>query len=1225
MASRMFVWVSKVRPARALPVLLAMALVFVHLPLFSQASQSAIQGAVYDQTHAVIAGATVTVTDVARGAARNLTTDSAGQYGANDLVPGKYTVRVEAKGFQALEQSNVTLEVGQTIRVDVTLMPGEQTQTITVSSEAPAIDTTDAQFGGTVNNDLVNALPLNGRNFQRLVQLHPGVVTLAGNGTGTGQVTNGRRTGDDLYRVEGITTVAQSAGLTGVLNGSYRSGDSSSLLPIDAIQEFNTEQNPKAQEGWKEGSTISIAVKSGTNALHGSAYVFGRDTEATDAGNAFPLPGHTSPSITPATLEQFGGSAGGRIIKDKLFWFASYEGLRDALGDTVVNTIPTDISTGNATTSMVDACLALGPAKINALSAQLAGITNTTTCTIAPSSSSFENLFPYNPTSSTLFNPPLTTNGPLNNGVFKADYIPGPHHHINGTVFVAKSVQFVNQTSGELLPQWELNLSDNVYMYTGSWTWVPNSTWVNDVRLGTAYFDNSTLLADRNMLPSDAYPAGYGFPTGVTNRALGGLPNLTFSGFTGFLGSGTRGPSERGPEGNIDLVDNVSYLHGKHAFKFGFEYVDILFDQNPTDQAEGQIKFSSLQNFLQGKTNGGTILVGNPLTSFRSHWYAGYFQDDWRLTPKVTLNLGLRYEYYGAPFEKNNYFGNFNPNVNPLTTSPIQQVGPGEPFPTLYSPDKFDFSPRVGVAWDVKGNGKTVVRSAVSVMSDYQNMQGTVGLAPFGASIPDIGLNLAGTVINAHTPDQLSFGKGALDSGVACNNVGSCGWNQTGPVFPITTAIQCTDAVPCTVQAVATKLPQPRAVEWTLDIERAITNNLTLDVAYVGNHGYNEEYVTDLNQPAIGAGWDTGAVTACLASAPKYGSCTPDTAAEIGQYSNTFKYINYIDQTRSGAVSDYNALQVILQERVSHGLSFLAGYTYSHSLDDAVSYPSVPTTPLLNYANGNADLRNRFTISPSYLVPGVKTPGQMLEGWSVSGLIVAQSGQPWFPTDSNTNDFLGNGEVNNGNPIQSWNFVGPKSAFRATQTAFPCYGPAATAVATSSSTLSGCASIGTSFTTPNAGTAVIAAECMSAAQAAYAPGSTNAQLAVAALNNYGCYVANGGTTVPGGGILTPPAFGTIGDANRNIFRGPNYYNVDLSIGKVWKFKERYSAQFRAEFFNLFNRADFIGVPQQANPSKGLSGQFGCSCSTPDSSTLNPNPVLGSGGPRHIQFGLKLLF
>jgi hypothetical protein len=217
-----------------------MALLWVCLPLFSQSSQSAIEGAVYDQTHAVIAGATVTVTDVARGASRTLTTDSAGEYTAASMIPGEYTVRAVAKGFQTVQQTNVVLQTGQTVRVDLTLMPGEQTQTVTVTSEAPAVDTADAQFGGEVSNNLVNSLPLNGRNFQRLVQLHPGVVIAAGNGTGTGQSTNGRKAGDDLYRVEGIAGIAQTAGLTGVLNGAYRSGDSSSLLPIDAIQEFDT-------------------------------------------------------------------------------------------------------------------------------------------------------------------------------------------------------------------------------------------------------------------------------------------------------------------------------------------------------------------------------------------------------------------------------------------------------------------------------------------------------------------------------------------------------------------------------------------------------------------------------------------------------------------------------------------------------------------------------------------------------------------------------------------------------------------------------------------------------------------------------------------------------------------------------------------------------------------------------------------------------------------------
>ena len=197
---------------------------------------------------------------------------------------------------------------------------------------------------------------MNGRNFQRLIDLHPGVViTTVGAGTGNGDYTNGRKQGDDLYRVEGIATIAQTAGLSGVLNGAYRAGDSSSLVPIDAIQEFSTEQNPKAEDGWKEGSIVSVGVKSGTNSLHGTAYAFGRDASATDAANAF------SQDVTPGTLEQFGATAGGRIIKDKLFWFAGYEGLRDTLGDSTRGHDPVWTSRQLRErpmwlTSMVDAC-----------------------------------------------------------------------------------------------------------------------------------------------------------------------------------------------------------------------------------------------------------------------------------------------------------------------------------------------------------------------------------------------------------------------------------------------------------------------------------------------------------------------------------------------------------------------------------------------------------------------------------------------------------------------------------------------------------------------------------------------------------------------------------------------------------------------------------------------------------------------------------------------------
>jgi hypothetical protein len=387
---------------------------------------------------------------------------------------------------------------------------------------------------------------------------------------------------------------------------------------------------------------------------------------------------------------------------------------------------------------------------------------------------------------------------------------------------------------------------------------------------------------------------------------------------------------------------------------------------------------------------------------------------------------------------------------------------------------------------------------------------------------------------------------------------------------------------------------------------------LTFDVAYVGNHGYDEGIFEDVNQPPIGIGWNTPTVAGgptpaqlCVNSAPLYNNCNVNTAAEVGPYSSKFPYLSEIVLLESKAFSNYDALQLTVNERTSHGLSFLAGYTYAHALDmlgantaNFTPHPTDVNNIRLNYGSGDNDIRHRFTFSPTYLIPGIKSPGEMLEGWSVSGIVTLQSGLPWYPDDI-TNDFVGDGEFAGtiAPSIQTWNYSGPRSAFNAGPTPIPCFG-----------NLPGC----TSTTLPQ--------PCVAAAQAPYAGNPQLMQLALASLTNLGCYVQ-------GGGILTPPAYGTIGNASRNIFRVPSYYNVDLSIGKQWKIKERLTAQFRAEFFNLFNRADFqlTGVQGSsgADPSTGSSANFGCACATPDSAANNP--ILGSGGPRHIQFALKLLF
>jgi hypothetical protein len=1189
----------------------AIAFCLACLPLSSQTSQGTIQGGVFDQSGGAVAGATVSVIDVARGVTRALTADGAGQYVAVGLTPGTYTVRAEAKGFRNVEHSGVLLEVGQTVRVDLVVQPGEQTQTITVTGEIPAIDTTDATLGGTVTNRSIMELPLNGRNFERLLDLRPGTVSTPGAGTGSSN-SNGRRIQNNTFRVEGIIQIVNTTGST-LMNQFYRGGDSGSLLPIDAIQEFSASYDSKAEAGFRDGSVVNVGIKSGTNSIHGTAYAFGRDASATDASNFF------TGQVTPANLEQFGATAGGPIIKDKLFWFANFELVRDVTGNTGTTQAPTSVAGAGVGNSFVDTCRSLGPTGINALSAQLAGL-NPNTCVVSPASATVENIFPYFNSASTTFFQPAPSNLPVNNGLAKGDYAINAHHHVSGFLYVSKSFS-QTLSANQLLPEYYTGGINNVQQYSGDWTWTPNSILVNDFRLGYIFNRNQTVSGDVNLSQEAPWPNGYDMPTGVTNPLYGGLPTITFSNLSGVVGAGAVGTGLRtsagGPSGDVDLVDAVSYLRGKHAFKYGFEYVDQIHDADNFTNAQGLLLFSNVTTFLQGSPTNGSISIGNPKIVTRAHLFAGFVQDDWRIKPRLTLNLGLRYEFFTPPVERYNDLGNFNPSVNPLTTPAIEQVGPGEPIPQEYKPGIGYLLPRLGVAWDVKGDGKTVVRAGAGLFTNSEPMEGIVTSTPFGANFPSIGVNNSGTAVNANT-----FTRESLSTAQLAPN-----WNLAGnlpagvTIFPTTTqpvlingttytGVTCTYAgepglppaalftpVPCQTGATDANYTQAKSGQWNVDVQRVIAANLTVDVAYVGTHGYQEQSIQDLNQPPIGTGWDAGAVSTCLgSSATFYNKCTPDTKAEVAAepYVGKFPYLSQIDDVTNGSYSNYNALQVTLQGRNYHGLSFLAGYTYSHTLAIVDGQPTLVTNVLpsdsdnlrSDYGNATYDLRHRFLFSPTYLLPGKKSPAQMLEGWSVNAILTLQPGLHFSVADLTKTDWLGDGETLNsgdGNgSYQFWNYVGPNNAFAQN--------------ATPPTKLTGAGALSN-------------ATCAADAQAPYSGNAQLQSLALAAMANGGCFLS-------GSGVLTPPAYGTLGDAGHGFFVGPSYKNLDFSVAKLWKLKERYTAQFRVEFFNVLNHTNF-GAPG-TDPSKST---FGYSTATPDSG----NAVLGSGGPRHIQFGLKLTY
>src|SRR4029077_5758988 len=336
----------------------SIAILLISFSAFSQGNAGRILGGVTDQSGGAMSGAVVTVTDTARGISRTLMTDSSGEYNAPNLIPGTYSVRAEVKGFRTAEHDGIVLEVNQDLRVDLTLQPGEQSDKITVTGEVPIVETTNAELGGTLQAQIIDNLPLNGRNFENLLQLRPGVTIYPG-GSGWTQSTNGQRAHDNVYLFEGVNGsdpwMAQP-----IISAVMGAGDAGTLVSIDAIDEFKTEENPRAEYGWKPGAIVNVGIKSGTNAMHGTAFAYGRDGswDALPYFDTAGLNGGVAQPPPPLALEQFGATLGGPIKKDKLFYFLSFEDQRYSVGSTGQITDPiTAAGVGPAANNMIASCL----------------------------------------------------------------------------------------------------------------------------------------------------------------------------------------------------------------------------------------------------------------------------------------------------------------------------------------------------------------------------------------------------------------------------------------------------------------------------------------------------------------------------------------------------------------------------------------------------------------------------------------------------------------------------------------------------------------------------------------------------------------------------------------------------------------------------------------------------------------------------------------------------
>jgi len=1149
------------------------------LPLLSQTSQGRILGTVVDQTGAVVPGAKVIVTNVGTNISRELTTTSAGDYVAPNLDPGVYTVTAEANGFKKGVSTKFTLEVSRDVRIDVKLQPGAVSETVEVSAEGALADTAGDTLNGVLSNKAISELPVQGRDFQNLLELHPGVQRTPGGGFHS-VTSNGNRPDDNNFFIDGADDNDAYYGET-VVNDAGIQGTPASFLPLDSIQEFNTQESPTADYGVKPGVVMNIGIKSGTNDLHGSAYYFNRNA-AFDARNYF------NPSPQPMSalnMHEFGFSLGGPIKKDKWFYFFNYEGIRDKVGNPGITYSPVTVSLANqmggisdpedgtpisALYSVPDAIEYFNPSTPNyAVNQEYCQeeYDNFANCAVNPLSQSLTQLFLPNPgftmsaTDPSQIDFDFVNRNRGDNLVAKTDFMLTPKNVLSARFIYANT----NQTEEDTVPlrqEWLSTTSPVTQVFGLSLASTPSSAWSNDVRFSYNSFNESILPVDHNVDPTS-----YGLNTGVTDPRLFGFPRISPGGEFNYMGGNSSWPLNTTPSKTFSFSDTASYTRGKQTIRFGgsFRYGDV--DYYRATYGRGRIDFRHLWNFISGDIRRWRFLYGDP-TREVSQKGAGFFvEDDIKATPHLTLNLGLRYDLTSPIKDAHNLLANYDPN----SESGLVQVGQGinSPYPMNHN----NLSPRIGMAWDMFGNGKTVLRSGFGMIFEQPSIRtfmfngGGLNLNPSGVPWED--------AESQHDPTGTitSFTQVSSD-GTALN------WlepNQDPKIFPVDTSANiCSIYSQCDVFGVDQHLKTPYVMNWNLNLQQALSNSMLLQVAYVANHGVKLYSVTDLNQSNPALYEDVGEDETL--TRPLVVNC-PVEQGGLGLGGPCHPQIGYLSFLGNRSNSSYNSLQVTLTKRYSHGLYMLAGYTYGHAIDTATSNLAGVPPDSNDYnaerGNGDYDIRHRFTFSLTYDLPSIKSKWQMLEGWQATSIVNLQSGEPYTLGDFE-NDISYTGEFND-----RWNMSGnPKDVHWSATTPIPYFDFSDDAHSNQA--------------------------CVDQATA------------LGTLDNlyyYGCYAQ-------GSAVITPPADMTQGHMGRNIFRGPRFTNWDFSLSKAWKLSDRFKLQLRGEVFNILNHTNFDVFTM--NTDLGVfPANAGLVNYTPDVAAANP--VIGSGGSRHIQLGVKVVW
>ncbi len=1168
---------------RTLTTLLAVAAILCFMTSMAQAQTATtgqIVGVVTDPSGALVVGARVALTSDA-GVRREGTTGSNGRYTFPLLDPGAYQLEVTQSGFASAKLKGIVVQLTGSTVADVALKVAGAPTTVSVTGESPLVQTESSARGTVIDETQVRDLPLPTRNFQQLLALTTGTSGSIENSSELGR-------GDAPLYVNGQRAVSNSIVVNGVDANSIGTGSlpNLSVPSVDSLQEFIVQTSMyDASAGRNAGGVVSAVTKSGTNRFHGNAYEFLRNT-ALDANNFFlnGVEGVVTPRPT-YKRNQFGGTLGGPVAKDRAWFFISYQGTRETNGTSLTNSLstmflPEYLGSQRDLTSLgnLAACYGLpfiDPVAVAVLQTKLPngqymipgipGVVTGAGCSGTPGT-----VLETIPSNSTYKEDQFNTN--LDVKLNNANRLFGKFFYANN-----RTNQALYDTFGDgnvlQAPGWPTEEDVTQRLLSVGVSSVISNHLLNEVRFGWS----EIYGPGQPSQPITSSQLGISSPL---SSLFPGMPTMAFTNMF------TLGPSQLATNyastDTYGVSDMMTWTKGRHSLKFGGEYKRQELDAPYFDVfPDGELFYlgftgNVFEDFLGGLT--GASLIGSGTNSLhnRANDFSAFFQDDWKVAPRLTLNLGLRYDYFGPTTETDGHFVGFDPSraaTTPLlipgfgldcpavpstcgsiVTGGFVQAGngslPGYPKVGngLVNPNYKNFGPRIGFAYQVGDTGKIVLRGGYGIFYDRPNMRlynSQLFNMPYEMMAVGFATPNENPFVQVPLPSAFPLTPSANPGMFSCSG-GSCGYPAFLPVQFYGTSSPVEFPVPATgIYPDLHDWSIPYVQTFNLGVQTSFARNWMLDLGYVGSLGRKFPRLFSFNQansPTTVFGFDLPAII-------------PPSAGSLGGplfpgFSNLAGpgFGSFLMESNSN--SNYNSLQVTLNKRFSKGLQMLLSYTYSHSIDDysGSDVSDIGTVPgnlvneQSNYASSDFDRRQRFVASYLYNLPDAYRGGsafgkKALNYWSVSGIVTLQSGVPF-------------------------SILGQDTAFESTRADL---------------------ALGRTL------------------KSAIKGGNVADRLG----NNKSNPNPYFDTTA----FIQPPAFTPDwGQLGRDIIRGPKQINTDFSIFKSIPVTESQRVEYRAEFFNLFNNVNFANPVSVISPSV----DFGSIVST-------------TTGPRVVQFALKYNF